>query len=76
VVGGGYAANAVHSIGLRIDLATSRFWLTIGEMEVAAEKPFLDPGFSDVYLLRFEYPAPLLEALPASYVIDDIVIRK
>jgi hypothetical protein len=75
-VGGGYAANAVHSIGVRIDMGTSHFWLTIGGVDVASDKPFLDAGFSDVGLLRFEYPAAVLEAIPASYVIDDIVIRK
>jgi hypothetical protein len=76
VVGGGYAANTVHSIAVRIDMGTSRFWLNIGGTDVASEKPFLDAGFSDVRLLRFEYPAPLLEALPGSYVVDDVIIRK
>ena len=76
VVGAGYAANTVHAIAARIDLGARRFWLSIGGVEVASNKPFLDPGFSNVHSLRFEYPAPLLEALPASYVIDDVVIRK
>ena len=76
VVGGGYAANVVHTIRFRIDMTASRLWMAVDAAEVATEKPFLDAGFADVHLLRFQYPAPLLEALPASYVIDDIVIRK
>jgi hypothetical protein len=76
VVGGGYLANTVHAIEVRIDLSAAKFWLSIGGTEVASDKPFLDAGFSEVHSLRFEYPAPLLEALPASYVIDDVVIRK
>jgi hypothetical protein len=50
-----------------------RFWLSIAGIEVASEKPFLDVGFSDIHSLRFEYSAAFLEALPASYVVDDDV---
>jgi hypothetical protein len=76
ILPGGYAANVVHSVLIRIDMDARRFWLNINGTDVASEKPFLDAGFADVHLLRFEYPAPVLEALPGTYVVDDIVIRK
>jgi hypothetical protein len=76
VVGAGYAANVAHAIEARVDLSAGRFWLSIAGVEVASNAPFLDAGFSEVHLLRFEYPTPQVEALPASYVIDDILIRK
>ena len=69
-----YEANVVHSIAIRIDMDTRKFWLNINGTDVASEKTFLDPGFTDVHLLSFDYPASLLEALPGTYVVDDIVI--
>lgn len=76
ILPGGYAVNVVHSISARIDIDARRFWLNIDGADVASEKSFLDIGFADVHLLRFEYPAPILEALSGTYVVDDIVIRK
>lgn len=73
---GGYAANVVHSISIRIDMNARRFWLNIDGADVASEKSFLDADFADVHLLRFEYPLQLIEALQEIYVIDDILIRK
>lgn len=76
ILPGEYAANIVHSISIRIDMDARKFWLNINGADVASEKPFLDAGFADVHLLRFEYPAPILEALAGTYVVDDIIIRK
>jgi hypothetical protein len=73
---GAYAANAVHEILVRIDLDADRFWLSIGGTEVASSKPFLDGGFADLRALRFSYTVPILEALPAAYVVDNVLIRK
>lgn len=73
---GGYAANVVHVVLVRIDLSVDRFWLNIDGTDVASDKPFLDSAFDNLHLLRFEYPPPILEALPGTYVIDDISISK
>ncbi|OQZ01714.1 MAG: hypothetical protein L3J18_13480 [Candidatus Brocadia sp.] len=76
ILPGGYAANVVHSISVRINMDTQRFWLNVDGTDVASEKTFLEAGFADVHLLRFEYPEPILEALPGTYVVDNIIIRK
>lgn len=73
---GGYSANVVHVVLIRIDLSVDRFWLNIDGTDVVSDKPFLDSAFDNLHLLRFEYPPPILEALPGTYVIDDISISK
>jgi hypothetical protein len=71
-----YQIDVTHGIMIRIDMDVHKFWIIIDGTEVAAEKPFLDPGFADVHLLRFEYPTPILEAFSGTYVIDNIIISK
>jgi hypothetical protein len=73
---GGYTANVIHSVFIGVDMDARRFWLKINGTDEASEKPFLDAGFNDVHLLRFEYPPPILEALPGTYVIDEVKISK
>ena len=70
-----YAANVVHSVLVRIIMAESKFSLEINDVQVASDETFLDAGFGDVHLLRFEYEPAILEALPGSYVIDEITIK-
>lgn len=76
VLPGGYSPNVAHSIEIGIDLDTSKFSVNIDGNVVALNKTFLDTGFNEVYLLRFEYPPPIIEDFPGSYVVDRIIIQK
>jgi hypothetical protein len=71
-----YSANVVHSIEISIDMDSKNFGIDLNGTAAASGKPFLDPGFNDVRILRFEYPEPILESLPGYYVVDLIVIQK
>jgi hypothetical protein len=72
----GYSANVVHSLEISIDMDSNKFGIDINGTSVASGKPFLDSGFNDLRLLRFEYPEPLLEGFPGYYVMDLIIIQK
>jgi hypothetical protein len=72
----GYSANVAHSLEISIDMDSNKFGIDINGTSVASGKPFLDPGFNDLRLLRFEYPEPLLEGFPGYYVMDLIIIQK
>jgi len=72
----GYSANVAHSIEISIDMDSNKFDIDLNGSNIASGKPFLDPGFNDLRILRFEYPEPLLEALPGYYVVDLIIVQK
>lgn len=72
----GYAANVIHAVEIAVDMDAGTFAISIDGTDVASLKPFLDSGFGDVHMLRFEYPAPVVDALPGAYVVDTIVIQQ
>lgn len=72
---GTYSPGKVHTIRVYMNMSTRNFSVNINGVDVATDKTFLDAGFNDLKLLRFEYVAAILEAIPGVYVVDDIVIR-
>ncbi len=72
----GYSANVAHSIEISIDMDSNKFGIDLNGSNIASGKPFLDPDFNDLRVLRFEYPEPLLEGLPGNYVVDLIIVQK
>jgi hypothetical protein len=72
---GAYTPGTVHAIRIDMNMDTQKFSVTINGVMVAANKSFLDAGFKDLKLLRFEYIAAILEAFPGAYVVDDVVIK-
>ena len=71
-----YSVDVLHTVGITINFDTDRFSLDIDNTDVADDKPFLDPGFSDLERLRFEFNPAILEAFPGVYVVDNIMIFK
>lgn len=72
---GTYTPGTVHAIRIDMNMDTQKFSVTINGVMVAVNKSFLDAGFKDLKLLRFEYIAAILEAFPGVYVVDDVVIK-
>lgn len=70
----GYAINVVDEVLITLDMDADTFVVAINGTEVAAGKPFLDPGFADVLAIEFDYPGAILEAFPADFVVDDLQI--
>lgn len=70
----GFQVNIADTIEIQIDMDSRTFRLDINGVTIASNKPFLDANFADLRELRFEYPPTFLEALPATYVVDNIKI--
>ena len=69
----GYTINNVDEIEISLDIDAKRISVSINDVGMATNKPFIDNDFDDLKKLRFNYPVGILEAF-GIYVVDDINI--
>ena len=63
---GSYPLNTVHTVRIEVNLDARTASVAIDGVTVAADRPFLDLGFSGLDTLRFDYAPASVEALPGS----------
>ncbi|MFC1555801.1 hypothetical protein ACFL67_01840, partial [candidate division KSB1 bacterium] len=69
-----YNVNEPDKIEILINFYAGNVTVDINSVNQAIDRPFIDHDFGDLYNLRFEYPATILEAFEANYIVDDIKI--
>ncbi|KPK24908.1 MAG: hypothetical protein AMJ70_00475 [Dehalococcoidia bacterium SG8_51_3] len=76
MLAGTYPPGTIHSIRITMNMNSRKFSVAINDVQVALDKTFLDVGFKDLYLIRFNYVPAIVEAFPGVYIVDDISIKK